>query len=517
MGKFSSKAAPANVHAPLSTTGTRIPTHEGGVGYARDAKSDLFLLAVSNLVGEKTFYEDGQVRDRRFEDLIHQVTREDPDWVARFVPFLRNVMHMRSASIVMACEYVKAGGTNGRKVIDAAMSRADEPAEVLAYWMQRHGRTIPAAVKRGVADAVGRLYTENAALKYDGKAKAWRMGDVIELIHPKPANLHDSALYRYLLDARHHPENVPLDRTALSTITLHRVMETVPVAERKGYLDSADPDTLRRAGMTWERLSGWLQGPMDAAAWSKMIPSMGYMALLRNLRNFDQTGVSDAVAERVAKKLSDPNEVARSRQFPIRFYSAWRHTGTMRWGQALEKALNLSLANVPSLPGRTLIMVDTSSSMTWAGVSERSTVRLCDLAALFGISLAVRAEKADVVAYDHGSRGIAVDKGESVLRVLERFPFQGGGTYTWEAFHRHYQGHDRVIILSDEQAMHDWSRVPSLRECPADIITFNIGGYGRSHHEAGERGRYLIGGMTDAAFTLVDILSRWGKDTGWPF
>jgi hypothetical protein len=52
-------------------------------------------------------------------------------------------------------------------------------------------------------------------------------------------------------------------------------------------------DRLAAAGVTWEALAGWLQGPMDKAAWEAIIPSMGVMALARNLRNFDEAGVSD--------------------------------------------------------------------------------------------------------------------------------------------------------------------------------------------------------------------------------
>jgi TROVE domain len=68
-----------------------------------------------------------------------------------------------------------------------------------------------------------------------------------------------------------------------------------------------DPDALRRAGMTWEDALS-LAGPAvdKGALWTAMIPSMGYMALLRNLRNFDEAGVSDVVAATVAAKLADP-------------------------------------------------------------------------------------------------------------------------------------------------------------------------------------------------------------------
>ena len=95
---------------------------------------------------------------------------------------------------------------------------------------------------------------------------------------------------------------------------------------------------------------------------------MGYMALLRNLRNFDEAGVPDDVAERVAAKLADPDEVARSRQFPFRFLAAYEQAPSLRWGHALDTALQLSLANLPALPGRSLILVDTSASMTSRGV-----------------------------------------------------------------------------------------------------------------------------------------------------
>ena len=62
MTKFSSAPARANAHQVVTTTKTQIPTYEGGVGYERDAKSQLFLLAVSNFVRETTFYESASAR-----------------------------------------------------------------------------------------------------------------------------------------------------------------------------------------------------------------------------------------------------------------------------------------------------------------------------------------------------------------------------------------------------------------------------------------------------------------------
>ena len=87
---------------------------------------------------------------------------------------------------------------------------------------------------------------------------------------------------------------------------------------------------LAEVGMTWEALARCLQGPMDANAWCAVIPSMGYMALLRNLRNFDEAGVPDEVAEQVAARLAAPEQVARARQFPMRFWVAYWSVPSLR-------------------------------------------------------------------------------------------------------------------------------------------------------------------------------------------
>jgi hypothetical protein len=40
-------------------------------------------------------------------------------------------------------------------------------------------------------------------------------------------------------------------------------------------LRARGPRALADAGVSWERLSGWLLGGMDAEAWESVIPSMG--------------------------------------------------------------------------------------------------------------------------------------------------------------------------------------------------------------------------------------------------
>lgn len=506
MGKFSNQIV--TPRAPITTTETRTYTHEGGIGHVRDPKGELFLLAVTNMVSEDTFYETAAVRDGRFRDLVRQVA--DPEWLAGFVTYLRDTMQMRSAAVVLAAEYVAAGYPNGRQVVDSALKRADEPAELLAYWHLTYGRNVPKPVKRGVADAVGRLYTERAALRYDGQGQAWRMGDVIDLVHPRPKRAiggpsWQESLFRYLLDARHGRTD-PRGLDGLPMIRADRWLRGLPEDQRRAALASR---TFTESGWSWERLSGWLPGGMDREAWEAVIPNMGYMALLRNLRNFDDAGVSDEVAFKVAAKLADPGEVVASRQFPIRFLSAWREAPSLRWASALERALEASLANVPSLPGKTLILIDLSGSM-WAPLSGRSKRLRYEVGLIFGCALGKRAQHADVYAYGNQHAPVPLDR--PLLRLVEEGRDMGG-TYTFQTLRATYQGHDRVVILTDEQAHDAGTGVPSGLD---RLYTFNLAGYRPAHGPSGRDGWYTFGGLTDAAFRMLALLDA-GRSAQWPW
>jgi hypothetical protein len=537
MSKFNTATAKPRTTSPVKTAKTPTGrTFNGAPGFARDAKSELFLLAVTNMVGENTYYERADQRDARFEQLVHQVALEDPDWLVRMIPWLRNEANMRSASLVMAAELVKARidakvvedgegvgtvfevrGFN-RRAIDAACQRADEPAELLAYWISKYGKAMPKPVKRGLGDATRRLYNERSLLKYDSKGDAVRMGDVLELVHPGPAvgKAWQGDLFEHAIDRRHDredPENPASAR--LKTITARKELTSLDAEEKAALLASDDAsEQLAKAGMTWEATAGWKQGAMDGATWEKQIPTMGYMALIRNLRNFDEKKISEGAANAVAARIANLDEVRKSRQFPFRFLAAYKHSG-LRWAWPLEQALNMSLENVPSLPGRTLVLVDRSGSM-FGGISEKTQLNRADSAALFGTALALRAEKADLVQFGSSSHEVRFRTGDSVLKLIDRFT-DLGGTSTQQAVSTHYKAHDRVIILTDEQAdYHGAWDVTAAVPKTVPVYTWNLAGYRYGHAPSGSENRHTFGGLTDQAFRLIPLLEA-GRNGTWPF
>lgn len=530
MSKFNTVGVRPATFSPItSETTPSAVTFEGGAGYARDTKSELFLLAVTNMVGEHTFYESAGKRDERYAQLVREATAADPEWTARFLRWLRSDANMRTASLVGAAEFAAHRVENkldglSRQVIDAVLQRPDEPGEMLAYWTTMYGRKIPKPVKRGVADAVVRMYDERALLKYDTPSKGFRFGDVLELVHPSPRAEWQGDLFEHAIDRRKgRDSDIP---ASLGVLHVRDALMEWPIEKRRALFsrraDSA-PTVLRDAGMTWESVAGWLQGPMTADVWEAIIPSMGYMALLRNLRNFDEAGVSDDVARTVVARLSDPEQVAKSRQLPMRFLSAYRAAPSLRWSWALEQALSQSLASVPQLDGRTLILVDTSGSMQDT-FSRDGSLKRWDAAAVFGIALGARCKAADVVSFSNGYYGrpgtmvFDVRRGESLLKTVERWNsdgfFIGAGTDTEGALRAHFDGHDRVVILTDEQA--SYGDVGGMLPSSVPLYTWNLAGYRYGHASSGGRNRHTFGGLTDQGFRMIPLLEA-AESCTWPF
>jgi hypothetical protein len=494
-------------------------TGQGAPGYTRDAKSELFLLAVTNMVSENTFYEPGKSRDERFVDLVRHVAVTEYAWFLGFVRWLRDEANMRSATVVAVVEGAKAlldAKIGGGRLLFEALSRADEPGEAFSYWLAFYGRPIPKPIKRGIADAATRLYTEFNYLKWDSERNAVRFADVIDMLRPDPRDVRQNQLFRYILDARHGHNAIADEKVHASYLPMIDFQANVrhgwATQDAAWIMSSLNPELLRRAGLTWEDVMSALGSKVDKATlWNALIPNMGYMALLRNLRNFDQAGISPLSIRKVQQKLMDPDEVRRSRQFPFRFLSAYREVPSLNWGQALETALDLSMVNVAMLPGRTLVLVDMSGSMT-GRLSARSTVSRADAAAVFGTVLARRNPGGtDLVQFGTTAQKITMTYGDSILRTVTTKFRNMGGTHTQAAARQFYAGHDRVVIITDEQTQDG----DPGRAIPASVpmYTWNVAGYSVGSTPSGSGNRHTFGGLNDAAFRLIPLL----ESSTWPW
>ena len=510
-------------------------TYNSGAGFERDAKSELFLLGVSSF-NEDMYYESASLQMTRVKELVSKVLESDDGvaWLAGFTKWLRADANIRSMSIAIALVTAKTmldqGVTGSRSIVSNVLQRADEPAEAIGFWYTNYGRKLPQPVKRGIADAAKRLYNERSVFKYDSDSKAIRFADVIQLVHPDPSSLKQSAVFKFALDRRYNDKALPTVKVKdwdgkIVEFTLNVAAEREKVKSlggvelRKLANEGKLTEYLKSSGMTWESLSSIIDGGMDAKAWEAVIPTMGYMALLRNLRNFLNAGVSTEVLDQIAARIADPDEVAKSKQLPFRFWSAYKETEhSNQFSLAIERAFDASLVNVPALSGRTLILVDMSGSM-WGRMSAKSDLMRHDAAALFGAALAKRADEADLVRFGSGSEAIKFTKSTSVLKLKDKLTKDLGGTDLGRALTKHYKGHDRVIILTDEQynAVYYgcWSPVdPSTIVPDKPIFVWNLAGYKPAG--MGQPNVYVSGGLSDAAFGFIDMVEH-SVNHDWPW
>lgn len=515
------KPSPAMAGTGRSTSTGRGYTKEGAVGHVLDKKTQLYSMAVTGLLSG-TFYEGEADQMSRLKTLAFEVSQADPEWVRGFLPFLRNEANMRSAPVVIACEYVRANSGNPtaqcRQVVAKACQRADEPGEILAYWTSTYGKKIPSAIKKGLADACVRLYTEYTAQKYSGVNNgSFAMADVINLVHPKPTTPEQSALFTYILDERHGHKVSDLE--LLPAIAERKALLAMPESDRMANLDK-----ITEARWTWETTSSWVPGGMTAEVWEALIPTMGYMALLRNLRNFETAGVSFTASQKVCATLGNPEIIAKSRQFPYRFYQAWKNSGTVTYGAAIEEGLNRSTQNIPKLSGRTLVLVDASGSMNgggWGYSSEKSNISPSEKAGVFAAALRAKSD-CDIVSFGTNSLDIT-DKfnGVSILRAIDVVNKNWGlghSTNIAGAINQHYKNHDRVIILTDLQASSTryggYSEMDYKVDCP--IYAWDLTGNTTAMIDPDGAGTYMMSGFTDADFKKIPNIEA-GNAQAWPW
>jgi hypothetical protein len=524
------RTATPNAGSPLRSVARDTKTFEGAPAYTRDDKSALFLLAVSNFYGEDTFYEKAGDRNDRFRGLVQRVAANDPAWTRAFIAWLRDKANIRTAAVVGSVEAAKvmlaadqpgSGVGPSRQLLRDffQVARPDEPTEATAYWLATYGRKIPAGIRRGIADGAVVKYNEMAYIKWDGGNRGVHMADVIELCHPEPKAPWQSALFKYILDVRRDPKTPIPDE--LPMLQKRAALLALSDEEKRAILTRDDSEQiLRDAGMTWEQASSW--GAMTAQVWESLIPVMGYMALLRNLRNFQEAGISWAATKLVIERLEEQTAVLNSRQLPFRFLTAYMFAQGSQWAAPLETALQYSTANIPSLPGRTLVLVDTSGSMIGRPMSAKSKVQAVAGGALFGVALAAKGENVDLYGYDNTAWEHKFQKGSSVLRSIEEFgrKIRGGGTQTAAVLKATFNNHDRVIIETDEQTFGpsrgDWqgdvgSQVPNS----VPIYSFNVGGYAAAMLDTTST-RHQLGGMTDVSWGMIPLIEA-GQRADWPF
>lgn len=404
-------------------------THEGAPAVPHlSPERQLRRTVMSCLLWESEFYEDGKsITDR----IVDQASLVSPATLALIAIEAREKMNLRHAPLLLL-DVLSRTGRGQPLVADTVcrvIQRADELAELLAVHWRDGRKPIPAQMRKGLARALAK-FDEHQLAKYDRDGKV-KLCDVLRMVRPRPANEEQAALW---------------GRVKARTLATPDTWET----ELSGGKDKRE---------TWERLLR--EG------------KLGYLALLRNLRNMTQAGVSeDLVRDAIVARGQGARRV-----LPFRYIAAARAAPHLE--PYLDQALVESLAEVPFLSGRTIVLVDVSGSMD-ERLSARSDLRRIDAASALG---AIVMGDVRVFTFSQTLVNVPPRRGMAgVDAIVGSQPHQG--TYLGAAVQQiNAMPHDRLIVITDEQS-HD--RVPDPAAKRAYMINVasakNGVGYGRWTH-----------------------------------
>ena len=326
--------------------------YEREKAYVLTPEMELYTAVVTTALSDK-FYEGSVDRLERIRVLILMC---DPLFVARLAVYAREVLHLRSIPLVLAVELARVhrGDNLVSRLTSRVIQRADEITEMLALYGQankRQGRKqlnrLSKQVQYGLATAFNK-FDEYQFAKYNRPAQV-KLRDALFLVHPRAKDDLQQTLFNKIVEDRlETPYTWEVELSALGQ--LRYVSQEV-------------------------RLSAFTE------KWEELIFSkrLGYMAVLRNLRNILEADVCVEAIERVCAYIADPIAVAKSKQLPFRFLSAWREVKTVKHGyasrilEALEKAVQCSAANIAGYDENTSVIIaaDVSGSMQKENVSGR--------------------------------------------------------------------------------------------------------------------------------------------------
>jgi 60 kDa SS-A/Ro ribonucleoprotein len=509
--------------------------HEGGLAFEMGAKVRLYTRVTTSLGGEKKFYQEGQKHDSAIKADIALVAQTDPEFILRLAAYVRQVLNLRSVPVLILVEAASIAACKPyvRRWTPQIVRRADELAEVVACWIIQHGQiggrgeaggthAFPNSLKKGLTDAFGH-FDEYQLAKYDREG-AVKLGDVLRITHAKPEGEYQAALFRYLLSEEIDGERLPLLAAKARLV-------------RKDTFDAEAQELATAAHATWEVLISKFGSSKET--WEAVIPMMGYMALLRNLRNFLDKGVEMAP---VLARLADADEVRRSKQLPFRFFSAYREIEKLQGKpgvgavlSAITQALEKSVANLPRLTGTSFIAADNSGSMN-AALSEHSSVRYADVANLLGAIAHQMSDDAIVGSFACRFATVQLNPRDSILTNMGKIAKVSVGSSTnaylcvkWLREQNHRV--DRIVILSDmqcydsrrgygESLSQELLRYRSRVNPRVQVHSVDLAGYGTSQFPEDTPGLALWAGWSERALEAmslfeedkaqaVDRIARW--------
>lgn len=507
-----------------------INTNVGDLAYRiADPATKLITMIGSSFFNEPSYYGGNAKDSKDLTDKSRDVIKtaaavansDNPEDLWVICKWAREELHMRTTPNVLAAIGCKITATKpwARVSIPAIAQRADEPLHIFAAYTHLFGKPLPNSLKRGLSDTLAKK-SEWEHIRYSDSAPGVHPNtkDMLLMVARKGDWPIKKELFNYLVNGElSNPEVIPVAaaHAAIAQCTkFNDVAKALVLAARSPW-----EVVLSKFGNT-------------TAVWEFLINNnlLGYMALLRNLRNIENAKVHTDCQKLIREKLI--KGAVTSKQLPFRFLAARQNISENWTRSAIDLAFNESIVNTPILTGKTLIVVDQSGSMR-SPVSDKSTMMCDEVAQTLAAILAKRcgAENVTIYAFADRTKEVGFSDADSVMAIVERIKKTSVGSSTYahlpiQVVSALNQKFDRIIILSDMQCytsnVWDYNDTVKLDEAvklyrnkvnhDVFIHSIDLHGYGTAVVDPKDKKVQLLGGWSENIFKLIESFE--GVETG---
>ena len=382
--------------ASLNTRRTaKTVTHEGGPAVKTSPIETLHRQVLSCFLFEDTFYEGSSTIASQIQQGVKACGKSE---VLDLALRARSEYHLRHVPLWLLLCLAREGRLTA-SVLTETIQRPDEIAEFLAMYWKDGKRPIAAQVKKGLARAFTK-FSPYALAKYN-RDKAVTLRDAMFMCHPKATSKEMAVTLKQLAD------------------------DTLPTPDTWEVALSSGADKRQ----TWERLL--------------REKKLGGLALLRNLRNMLAVGVDvGLIRQCVAEHKFD-------RVLPFRFIAAAKYAPQLE--PELEQALFRNVAAMPKFTGKTIVLIDTSGSMS-SVLSAKSDMCMIDAASALAMIVREACDDVAVYTFNYTPRFIPPRRGFALRDAIGR---ASGGTALGASIKEVVQkekGATRLIVITDEQS-----------------------------------------------------------------
>lgn len=466
----------------------------GGETYeVSDAATRLIMTVGSAFFAEPQFYgKTGDIANHMIATAIEIANGKNPEDLLIIARWARDEMNMRTTPMVLLAIAAHEVPTKEftRRYIRASVKRADDVLQIFAAYLAMFGKPMPNSLRRGLSDAIAKL-TQWDIFRYKGNSHP-NFKDVLKMVGRSDGYPLDKKTYDAIMNDTVEVQTATVQGASRREVALADSFNDAKAAILSGHLP-------------WEPVVSKFGSKKEV--WEFLIDNglVGYMAMLRNLRNFEQVAISDKYWEIVEGVLVEG--AGKARQLPFRYVSAYFSVSENKTRTIIAKALEAVLTNGEyKLDGKTAVLVDTSGSMD-TPVSGESVVNLrATAASLAGII--AKSGDADIVCFSTKAEHFPYDGLMSVMAIVEKIMrWYSGGTYAELAIRALDKHYDRVVMLSDMQTYGD-SVQDELNRYESKYgktryYSINMAGYEVTPVTDRHQGVTLMGGWSEKILSFI--------------